>query len=87
MRTRMRRELLPAIESIFPRAVERLLAYADDEGRGAELGALEDVLRGDGVKLRRAHRREALRAGVARLPAGWSLRAVPGGWNLTRDES
>jgi tRNA(Ile)-lysidine synthase len=91
LRTRMRRELMPAIERIFPRAVENLTGYVQGRagvpsGDAPELGAIEKLLGERGVRMRRAHWREALRSGQAALPEGWTLMRIPGGWNLTQTD-
>lgn len=80
LRTRMRRELLPALEALFPRAVEHLAQLGTDvqdlNGRG-ETEALSTFLAAAGHRLKRAHL-DALKSGQTRasLPDGWELSRV-----------
>ena len=78
---------MPALESLFPRAVEHLGALALSAQKSA---ALPDELTGwlsaSGIRLRRAHW-ETLRARLAEDPEWRGEVHLPGGWRLVRGKS
>jgi tRNA(Ile)-lysidine synthase len=81
LRSRMRQELMPAVERLFPRAVEhlmRLALQAQKHGHLEESPPLETLL---GARLKRVHV-EALNSSSSRNRID-----LPGGWSLTRDRS
>jgi tRNA(Ile)-lysidine synthase len=90
LRSRMRVELMPLIETLFPRAVEHLVALglgAQGQGRegaahpDAELAAFFGTL---GLRMKRTHW-QALDGHAERLPGPKARELqLPGGWLLTR---
>jgi tRNA(Ile)-lysidine synthase len=88
LRARMRAELMPQLEQLFPRAVQHLVALGLDAQRGApSLGApldpSETLLKLPvGIKLRRAHW-EAIEETVSDRKTGEL--SLPGGWKLRRE--
>ncbi len=80
LRSKMRQNLLPEIEKLFPRAVPNLIDAALNAQKGGESSAAGLVISAAGFKLRKAHW-EALNratrsprwAGELHLPGGWVL--------------
>jgi tRNA(Ile)-lysidine synthase len=95
LRSRMRSELMPAIEKLFPRAVEHLVrlghqaamsqraqASADESTLG-EWQALSSLIGASNIPMRRANW-DALRKALIQGKSKATL-ALPGGWRLSRE--
>ena len=94
LRVRVRQEILPRIEEVFPRAGEHLLSMADQAAQSArsasiapdfEQSALALFWGGAGLSLRRPHVMNMLevlrgaKTGSVTLPEGWVFRSEPSG--------
>jgi tRNA(Ile)-lysidine synthase len=78
LRSRMRRELLPVIEQLFPRATEHLVHMAlkaQEQGRAPDAGieAIQSLLGAAGVRAKRAHWVALAEARPVDLPGGWRV--------------
>ncbi len=78
LRNRIRKELVPQILSIFPRAKERLLEYKNQLNK-PDLPELGSWLFDQGFDLRRLHLEQIRLGKSVSLPGGWKLQA-PGDW-------
>jgi tRNA(Ile)-lysidine synthetase-like protein len=95
LRSKMRRDLMPAIEELFPKAVEHLMNIAL-RAQSAEVseGGLKDsgfeslnaLLGASGLRMRRSHGNEIgrrlLQRGESGMPTANSAVDLPGGWRL-----
>jgi tRNA(Ile)-lysidine synthase TilS/MesJ len=78
LRARMRTELMPTLEAIFPRAIPHLVKLAlgvQDDQRGADLtdAIPGSFLGGLGLRLRRSQLESISHADQIHLPQGWRL--------------
>lgn len=93
LRTRMRRELLPVLETLFPRAVEQLVRFGMEAQltRRTSKSAQIDNERGDiilrkaEVLLRQPHWRALLEK--SKLPNWGGELHLPGGWKLVKERA
>jgi tRNA(Ile)-lysidine synthetase-like protein len=89
LRSRMRKELMPQLEALFPRAVEHLVGLAfqaQNQGSGPKdsgFEALSALLGASGIRMRRAHGAEIQRRLKERSETGPI--DLPGGWRLFRE--
>ncbi len=86
LRSRIRQELLPVLERLFPRSVEHLLklALGAQRAAGAESALPEAFLGMAGIRPRRPHW-ETLSDHLRREPNWQGALDLPGGWRLRRE--
>jgi len=94
LRARMRTQLWPLLEELFPRAVEHLVTLAldaqsalpasDQEGEAHFGGILQAMISSIGARPRRAH--WDLLAEKNRTPNWSGILELPGGWRLSRGQ-
>jgi tRNA(Ile)-lysidine synthetase-like protein len=98
MRARIRKSIMPAIEEVFPRAVEHLVSAAlaaQQPGRSVNTGDLQEeqkellqssLFRAAGLKVRRSQWELILQKGVAKKDWSGEIH-LPDGWKLTCSQS
>lgn len=88
LRSRLRLELMPMIEYLFPRAVENLVRYALEAQTGEKPQTVAQglLLSAAGVRTRKAHWDwlKSQKPGSLSLPEGWVLRSEKSRWVLEK---
>ncbi len=93
LRSKMRQELLPVIEKLFPRAVEHLMQLALESQSSTELNvpmeSLSALFGAAGLRVRRSHWQNLLKkspgeSGEIFLPDGWRLTGSSDHWLLQK---
>lgn len=91
LRSKLRLDVMPRLERLFPRAVEHLVALSFQARAGAqdEQAVLSDAFGSLGIRARRPHWEAIAQAGgELHLPEGWKLRReAEGRWVIERTAS
>lgn len=88
LRARIRQEILPGLNRVFPRAMERIaefsLSLQEENPHEAEKAPLSALLRAARVRLRRGNHVE-MRKLLGTSSPGFQELSLPEGWRLTRE--